>query len=399
MPTTDIGQMLKEETFSEVDEKMVRSPDKDRTLSTSEGNLDEVIQNPEYLRYLELRGTFCGKRLDKLIRKVDLRVLPQLVIIYLMSYVDRSNVSNAKLFGMLADLGLSSQDWNVCLSIFFITYAAGGTPSNIALKYFGPKIWLPTLLSLVSLVLVGTGLVNNYAGMAALRVLLGLFEAGVFPGCSFVLTAWYEPGELYRRMAIFYSGDSAAGAFSGLLAYGIGQLDGTWGYRGWRFIYVIEGVFTLLCALSGFYFIYDTPAKVKWLSDEEREFLLLRAKFSAGGESGVAEETTFSWKYAGMAMKSFHIYACALIEFTCCVAVYGYSFVLPSIINDLGFSAANAQAMTVPPYVFACIITIFSGWIGDKYRKRMLLVLGLNVAALIGLVIIMHGSLSIAPDL
>ncbi|EED21153.1 pantothenate transporter, putative [Talaromyces stipitatus ATCC 10500] len=192
--------------------------------------------------------------------------------------------------------------------------------------------------------------------MAALRLLLSLFEAGVFPGCSFVLTSWYEPGELYRRMAIFYSGASAA-------------LDGTWGYRGWRFIYVIEGVFTFLCALTGFYFIYDTPAKVKWLSDEEQEFLLLRAKFSAGGESGVTEETRFSWKPASAAMKSSHIYATALIEFTCCVGVYGYSFVLPTIINNLGYTAANAQAMSVPPYVFACIC--------------------LNVMALVGLVIIM----------
>lgn len=143
---------------------------------------------------------------------------------------------------MEPDLGLSSQQWNTCLSIFFVTYALGGVPSNIALKRFGPKIWLPALLLSVSSILVFTSLQVNFGGWAAFRVLLGVFEAGVFPGCSFVLTSWYSPKEVHSRMAIFYSGASAAGAFSGLLAYGIGQLDYTWGYRGWRFIYCIEGI-------------------------------------------------------------------------------------------------------------------------------------------------------------
>lgn len=158
-------------------------------------------------------------------------------------------LANARLFGAIPDLGLTGQQWNTCLSIFFVTYAIGGVPSNIALKLWGPKIWLPTLLLTVSIILVCSSTVNNYAGWAAFRVLLGLFEAGVFPGCSFVLTAWYSPREIQARMSIFFSGASAAGAFSGLLAYGIGQLDYTWGFRGWRFIYCIEGMPSIIIRL------------------------------------------------------------------------------------------------------------------------------------------------------
>ncbi|KAL4935203.1 hypothetical protein BDV06DRAFT_133621 [Aspergillus oleicola] len=346
--------------------------------------------NSEYLQFLELNEHYSGERLKKLIRKVDWHVLPQLILIYLMSYVDRTNVGNAKLFGVETDLGLSSQQWNTCLSIFFVTYALGGVPSNIALKRFGPKIWLPALLLTVACILVFTSLQANFGGWAAFRVLLGVFEAGVFPGCSFVLTSWYSPKEIHSRMAIFYSGASAAGAFSGLLAYGIGQLDHTWGYRGWRFIYCIEGVFTVLLALGAFCFVYDTPAKVgSWLTPEEKEFLILRHKYSAGGETGVAEKSEFSWKHAAAAFKSFHIYATVLIEFTLCVTVYGYSFVLPTIISNLGYDAVEAQAMTVPPYVFACFVTALSGWAADRYQQRMLSVLLPNLMALAGFIIVL----------
>ncbi|KAH6876325.1 major facilitator superfamily domain-containing protein [Thelonectria olida] len=367
----------------------VPTEDDHGTIDVAKGS----VHMTEYDEYLQLSGEFTGLRLQKLVRKVDLHVLPQLIIIYLLSYVDRSNVGNAKLFGAIPDMGLTGQDWNTALSVFFVTYAAAGVPSNIALKRFGPKIWLPFLLSMVSLVLVFSSMQNNKAGWTAFRVLLGWFEAGVFPGCSFILTYWYSPAEIHSRMTIFYCGASAAGAFSGLLAYGIGHLDYTWGFRGWRFIYCIEGLFSLFIAVCAFWALSDTPAKVtKWLSPEERHFLILRHRYAAGGETGVAEKEEFSWKAAKDAFTSFHIYAVALMEFTLCVTVYGYSFILPTIIKNLGYTAANAQAMTVPPYIFASIVTVFSGWAADRYRQRMLSVLLPNLLAVCGFVIMMVSS-------
>ncbi|TPX15279.1 uncharacterized protein E0L32_004556 [Thyridium curvatum] len=369
--------------------------EQDKSSDIGQGATYEVMKEPsaprtEYEEYLELSRVFTGVRLKKLLWKVDWHVLPQLIIIYLMSYVDRTNVGNAKLFGALPDLRLSGQDWNTALSIFFVTYAFGGVPSNIGLKRFGPKIWLPALLLSVSLILIFSSLQQNRAGWMAFRVLLGWFEAGVFPGCSFVLTMWYSPAEVHSRMTIFYCGASAAGAFSGLLAYGIGHLDHTWGFRGWRFIYCIEGLFSVLLALGAFFLLNDTPAKVtKWLTPEEQRFLVLRSRYSAGGETGIAEKEEFSWKSAKDAFKSFHIYAIAAMEFTLCVTVYGYSFILPTVINNLGYSAANAQAMTVPPYIFASIVTVFSGWCADRYKQRMLSVLLPNLLAVTGFVIMM----------
>jgi MFS family permease len=158
-----------------------------------------------------------------------------------MSYIDRTNVGNAKLFGALTDMNLTGQQWNTALAVFFVTYSFGAVPANIALQRLGPRIWLPTMMLSVSIILICASMQSNFGGWTAFRFLLGFVEAGIFPGCSAVLTTWYSPHEIHSRMTIFYTGASAAGGFSGLLAYAIGQLDGTWGYRGWRWIYCLEG--------------------------------------------------------------------------------------------------------------------------------------------------------------
>ncbi|KAJ4371410.1 hypothetical protein N0V83_004627 [Neocucurbitaria cava] len=359
-------------------------------------SLSEEKTNPEtsvtaiaeYDEYVGLCEVMTEDKMKKLVRKIDIRVLPQLIILYLMSYIDRTNVGNAKLFGALADMGLSGQDWNTALSVFFITYALGAVPSNIMLQKFGPRIWLPTIMLCVSIILICCSMQSTMAGWTTFRVLLGLVEAGVFPGCSAVLTTWYaaglnevsmrkcadihccrySPHEVHTRMTIFYMGASAAGAFSGLLAYAIGQLDGTWGYKGWRWIFCLEGIFTALLSIAAFWIIHDTPSKVSWLTAEEKRFVVLRHKFSAGGESGVAEKEEFSLAAVRQ--------------------VFEKSSLIMSSIKNLGYSAATAQAMTAPPYIFASLVTVFSGWAADRYKQRMLSVLLPNLLAMIGFIII-----------
>lgn len=174
-----------------------------------------------------------------------------------------------------------------------------------------------------------------------------------------------------------------------MLAYAIGHLDQTWGYSGWRFIYVIEGLISVVIGLLAFFFISPSPENVStWLDDDEKRYLVLRRQFSHGGESGVGEKDAFSMKHAKQAFQSIHVYAVAAVEFTVAVVVYGISFVLPTIVKNLGYSTVKAQAMTAPPYVFACLMTLASGLLADRYRQRMLSVVLPNITAAIGFVII-----------
>ncbi|VUC32833.1 unnamed protein product [Clonostachys rosea] len=361
-------------------------------------NSGEVVVSAEYERFCRLRDSFTEERQKALLRKIeygcleyrlDFRVLPPLIFVYLLAYIDRSNAGNAKLFGVLEDLGVTGQQWNISLAVFFITYAAGGVPSNIMLKRVGPRFWLPSLLIACGTTIVCAGLQNNFAGWVAFRLILGLVEAGIYPGCSFILTSWYSPKELHTRMTFFYSGASIAGAFSGLLAFAIGHLDYTLGYRGWRWIYVVEGTFSVLVGIAGFWFISPVPGKVgSWLTDEEREYLVLRNRFAAGGESGIKEREDFNMHDVKQAFSSIHTYAVALTEFTVATVVYGISFVLPSIVASLGYSNVKAQAMTAPPYIFACVVTVCSGILADRHRQRAISIIWPNSMAVVGFIII-----------
>jgi sugar phosphate permease len=257
------------------------------------------------------------------------------------------------------------------------------------LKKLGADRWLPTLLSICGLLNILMGVNSTFGGFIALRLLLGVAEAGIYPGCTYVLTHWYSPTEIHGRLTMFYSGASLASAFSGLLAYGIGHLDYTWGYRGWRFIYIIEGLFSVLVGFCMFFILSPTPSKVKgWLTPEEKRFLVLRHRFARVSNGGAGEAEVFSYKYIKQAFGSFHVYAVGLTEFTVCTAVYGISFVLPTIIKQLGYSALRAQAMSAPPYVFACFAVFLSGWAADRTQQRMLSLVIPNAVACVGFVII-----------
>ncbi|ORY30195.1 major facilitator superfamily domain-containing protein [Naematelia encephala] len=345
------------------------------------------VGDSSYQEFLILSQEFQGKRLDKLTRKIDWHVLPQLIFIYLLSYVDRTNVGNAKLFGAQVDMKMTAQDWNTGLTVFFVTYAIGGPPSNMALKRIGPKKVLPFILACVSLILIGSGCASNRAQWFALRLLLGLFEAGMFPGCCYTLTTWYTPEQIHGRTTIYYCGASLAGAFSGLLAYAIGQADGIWGYRGWRWVYVLEGIFSFIVAMLAFFFLQETPEKQgKWLKEDERRFLVLRNKFMYGGEKGASDDT-FRMKDFVTSLKSWHNYVLGFAFFSTSVAAYGLSFTLPTIVKNMGFSAARAQGLSAPPYVFACFCVLLSGWFSDRYRMRMWSTALPSAVAFIGLLI------------
>lgn len=218
----------------------------------------QPLMEHEYIEYLRLCETFQGKKLKRAIRKVDSRIVFPLIMCYLLAYIDRSNVANAKLFGALEDLHMTGQQWNTALSVFFVSYAVMGPISNMVLNKVGGRIWVSLLLVFVAIVQICAGVQSSYGGWVSFRFLLGVAEAGIYPGCSVILSTWYSPEEVHTRMAFFYSASSGSGAFSGLLAYGIGGgLDHTWGYRGWRFIYIIEALGTLAMGVIAFFMVID----------------------------------------------------------------------------------------------------------------------------------------------
>jgi MFS family permease len=193
----------------------------------------------------------------KITTKIDMHIIPFVSVLYLMAFLDRVNIANARAFGLEKDLGMTGVEYNTALTIFFIPYILCEIPSNIFLKHFSPRVWLSLCCIGFGAVTVFQGLVQTYGGLLATRFFLGLFECGMFPGCFYLLSTWYRRHEAQKRFSLFFSSTSLAGAFGGLLASAIGKMDYIRGYRGWRWIFLLEGVFTVVL---GVFFLFTFPS-------------------------------------------------------------------------------------------------------------------------------------------
>ncbi|KAJ5371061.1 uncharacterized protein N7496_007153 [Penicillium cataractarum] len=336
--------------------------------------------------------SFSAERKKKLMRKVDLRLVPMLGVVYLISHLDRSNIGNAKILGLAEDLGLSGIQYNVALSLFFIPYVLLEVPSNILLKRFTrPSVYLGSLIISWGTVMTLTGVVQNFGGLLVVRLLLGIFEAGFFPGAVYLCSLWYMPKDLGTRVATFYCASALSGAFSGLLAAGIGKMDGVGDYEGWRWIFLIEGLLTVILGVLCFFFLIDSPKlSGKWLDQDEIRYLEIQYFIKEGGQfKDEAEKTT--WRDIWDMILNWRNYLFSYIMMCQSACAYGTKFTLPTITSAMGFQNTDAQLMTVPPYIAGAVCAIIFSKIADRYYWRMpfvalpLLLIIIGYAIIIGL--------------
>ncbi|KAH6664264.1 high-affinity nicotinic acid transporter [Halenospora varia] len=332
---------------------------------------------------------FGQKETKRLLRKMDIRLVPFLALLYLLSFLDRTNIGNARLFNLEKDLGMAGLDYNIALAVFFPTYVLAEIPSNMMLQRFGAKFWLTTIMVIWSVIVIVMGFVTNFAGLLTARAFLGLAEGGLFPGVSYYITIWYQRHECGLRLALFFSAATAAGAFGGLLARGIGEMKGVAGRSGWSWIFIIEGVLTLLVAGFAYCVIVDTPDKARFLTSVEKEEVVRRLKHD---RSSLADE--FDMKYVWDALKDWKIYVHMFITVGVYTPLYSVSLFLPTIVRNMGYSNGQSQLMTVPPYVSACIVTICVGYFADKMKTRGIFMLGFSSLAMLGWVMLVSSGRS-----
>ncbi|GAB1313755.1 High-affinity nicotinic acid transporter [Madurella fahalii] len=324
----------------------------------------------------------------RLIRKIDITLIPFLSLLYLLSFLDRTNIGNARLDTLEEDLNIdrNSLQYNDALAIFFPFYVAAEIPSNMAMKRWRPSIWIPSIMVAWAICTTLMGIVNNYAGLMACRSALGIAEGGLFPGITYYITMWYRRHECGLRMAIFFSAATAAGAFGGLLARGIMDMGGVGGLSGWQWIFILEGLLTFAVALIAYMVMQDYPATAKFLTPAERDEVQARLKLD---RSSLADE--FDVKYFWAALKDWKIWVHMFITIGVYTGLYSYSLFLPTIINNLGTATSPemSQLLTVPPYVVACIFCVGAGWYADKIGQRGIFMIGFMVMAIVGLIMLM----------
>lgn len=327
----------------------------------------------------EVRYTRTEER--RLVRKIDVVVVPILLVLFLLGFLDRSNIGNAKLDGLVEDINL--RDYSTALTLFFVGYVVGEVPANIVLKKTSPPLWLPTLTLVWGIITVVQGLVHNQAGLFAVRFFLGLSESGVFPGSVFVFSMFYPRQERHYRVALLFSGAAFSGAFGGILAYGIGYMRGVGGKAGWSWILIIEGLLTIVVALAAYKIVPHYPLRSRSFSDREKA--IIAARMQADRDS--LDEESFSWDGVKQAFTDPYVYLYGLLFHGYAFALYTISLFMPTIINDLGFSAANAQLLTVPPYFLAFVFTMGIAHISFLVNRRLVFIIGCAVLSIVGYVV------------
>ncbi|KAG9236270.1 MFS nicotinic acid transporter-like protein [Amylocarpus encephaloides] len=318
----------------------------------------------------------------KLLWKLDLTLIPWLCILYLLAFLDRTNIGNAKIDGLQKDLNnMSTGRYNATLSIFFVSYSVFEPLTNVLLKKMRPSKFIPLIMIAWGLCMTFMGFVNNWSGLMAARWFLGLAEAGLFPGINYYLSCWYKRSEFGIRAAIFFSAAAISGSFGGLLAAAIVNMKGLGGLQGWQWIFILEGIATVLFGVASYSLVHDFPDEAKFLSTVDRSRVIRRLKMD---QQSSAEHEEWKMEYFWKAMKDYKMWLGMVIYMGCDMPLYAFSLFLPSIIKDLGYTSTRAQLLSVPPYAIAAVVTILIGFIADRTRQRGLCNIVMSCFGIVG---------------
>ncbi|KAE8148494.1 major facilitator superfamily domain-containing protein [Aspergillus avenaceus] len=338
-------------------------------------------------------GSFLEEEREKhLVWKIDLHILPMVVLLYLFSFLDRVNIGNARLYGLEEDLGLVGNQYQVAVSILFVTYCLFEVPSNLVLKKLRPSRYIASISFIWGVIATLTGITQSYGGLLACRLLLGVVEAGLFPGLITYLTLFYSKRELALRTGYLFSSAAAAGAFGGLLAYGIGFMDGISGLRGWRWILILEGIPTVILGIATWFILADEPDTAYYLNDDEKA-LVVRRRMRYVGQTASAQK--FHWADVQEGALDWRIYAFSIAQFGIDTMLYGYSTFLPTIIKGMGsWSVPEVQALTIPCYALGAIAYLLVAWISDRTQRRGLFICIFSAISVVGYGILISDSSS-----
>ncbi|KAL2215487.1 major facilitator superfamily domain-containing protein [Thermoascus aurantiacus ATCC 26904] len=332
----------------------------------------------------------------RILFKMDVTILPMLALLFLCSFLDRTNVGNAKIIGLESDIGITDHQYDTGLAVFYLTYICSELPSNLALKKASPKIWLPLLAFLWGTMTMCLGFVRNYAGFIAVRAILGVTEGGLLPGMVLYLSFFYKRSEMALRIGLFYTAASLSGAFGGLLARGLAEIAPRGGLEGWRWIFIIEGLMTVFCSIVSFIALPNSIEKASFLSPEERAYarrrLLQDQPFSRlEGSAGLQEEhETLRWSEVRRGIFDIRMWLTATAYMAILSGLYSFGLFLPTIINGLGFAKNpnDAQLWSVIPYAVASVVTVICAIISDRLRLRGVIMLFVLPIAIIGYAVI-----------
>ncbi|WRT70324.1 uncharacterized protein IL334_007322 [Kwoniella shivajii] len=302
-----------------------------------------------------------------MVRKMDSIILPVIMVLYILNYIDRQNLAAAKLQGILDDLHMTTQQFASAIAILYAGYIPFQIPSNYLISYFSrPGLYICSAVILWGAISACTAAVQSYQALLGIRVILGAVEAVFFPGVLYYLSAWYTKKELGKRYAALFIGQQLGNGFGGLIAAGVLKLDGAHGIRGWRWLFIIEGVATVGFGAIFATFMPEYPYNARILTPIQRDYAVWRLEKEAGASE--AHEDVSNLKAYVSALADPKVYALIL----CMIMSQAMGSVgnfFPTIIKSIFSNNILVLLLTAPPYIFVCFFFYGLSWYADRNGK------------------------------
>ncbi len=304
----------------------------------------------------------------KLYSKITWRLIPYLFILYILAYLDRSNVGFAAV-EFQRDLHLTATVFGYGAGIYFLGQLLFDLPSNLLLQKVGPRVWIARIMISWGIIATCMIFVSGEKSFYAMRLALGISEAGFFPGIILYLTYWFPSKERAKAVARFMTATSIAGVVGAELSRILLKLEGHFGLHGWQWLFLMEGLPTVLFGVSVLFLLRDHPDDAPWLTDPEKKWLDAELERDRN-EGGATENHNLA-----DAFRTPMVWVLAIIFLLNQLGIYSVTYFMPTIFAGFLHTSALAGAVEVSrygalPYLAAAILTVIIGWSSDRTGER-----------------------------
>ncbi|KAI1394297.1 MFS general substrate transporter [Hypoxylon trugodes] len=325
----------------------------------------------------------------RVVAKLDMYLCPMILVLQLISFLDRGNIGFAATQGMTTDLNLVGTQLNTAISLFYPLYILSEFPAALIVKRVGFNRIIPAAATCWGLACLGNGFAKNFGDLVACRMLMGMFEGFLMPGLTLMLANWYKREEIGLRISYLFGASSISSAFGGLIAFAILFMDGKAGYAGWRWLYIIEGSVTVVLALLFFYLIPSSYTTAYFLNEDDRAIMRKRAEMTEAYSGGKGHYTRTEFM---MAIKDIKTWIHTVIQVMCLTILYGFSVFLPIILRlGFNFSVKQSQYLSIPVFFWGTIVYAICGYLSDRFARRFLACVIFAPLGMIGYSILLGG--------
>ncbi|KAL6710422.1 hypothetical protein ACN47E_009368 [Coniothyrium glycines] len=327
------------------------------------------------------------------LKKLDRKLVLFMALLYCLSFLDRSNIGNARIAGLADDLELSSAQYEWLLWAFYITYILFEW-MTLMYRVVSPHIYISLCILSWGLVASLQSVATSFSFLLILRALLGISEAAFGPGVPFYLSFFFRRNELAFRTGLFISASPLSASFAGALAYLITKLGSHGPLSPWRLLFLVEGFPSILVAVWAWDFVPDRPGLAKWLSPRQRQVAEMRLRSEKEPNEDDYEHEKYlpsqskrpkvNFREVLQTLKDPKCYLIAFMFFSCNVAFSSMPVFLPTIIRDMGYTSITAQGLSAPPYLFAFIVVMITAYYSDRLQSRSTFIMLHSLLATLG---------------